>query len=321
MNRSLQQTQVSENSPGTSIESLLRRLRLTVLRPLAARLGGEERSLFLGPGMEVDELREYQPGDDVRLIDWNVTAREGAAYVRQSFVQRALTMWFVMDLSASIDWGTVNCLKRDQALNFLAVIGQILERGHNHLGAFFFADHPLGYLPPAAGHNHLQRLLDTLRQEPPQSRHGRTNLSAALKRLAPLLRVPSIIILLSDFIVKDGWQPVLAQMAQRHEIIAVRLADPRERELPNVGLLTLEDPETGSQLLINTADPELRQRFAHAAQEQAQQLDQFFQSQGIQVVEVNTGEELLPLMIRFLDDRRRQSQLIKRGDRAQRGGK
>jgi uncharacterized protein (DUF58 family) len=303
-----------------TVETLLQRLRWTVLRPLATRLGGDERSLFLGPGMEVDELREYQPGDDVRLIDWNVTAREGTAYIRQSFVQRALNVWIAMDLSASVDWGTAQCLKRDQALGFAGVIGQILERGHGYLGALFFADRPLGYLPPAAGRNHLARLLEVLSQEAPQSRRGRTDLRAALERLQPLLRSPSLVLVISDFLVKEGWQAALSQMAHRHEVVAVRLVDPRESELPDVGLLPLEDPETGRQVLVNTSDADLRERFREAAGRQAQELRRFMQSQGIQVLDISTGESLLPVVIRFLEDRRRQAQLFNRGDRAQRGG-
>ena len=148
--------------------ALLRRLQWTVLRPLAAHLGGDQRSLVRGPGMELTEVRAYQPGDDVRHIDWTITARTDEPHVRVAYVERALDVWLVLDLSASVDWGTARCLKRDRALEFAAVAGQLLGGHGNRLGALVFADRPLGFVPPAAGRAHLVRLLTRLREAPRQ---------------------------------------------------------------------------------------------------------------------------------------------------------
>lgn len=310
-------SQAQPNRPPERIEALLRRLHWTVLRPLANRLGGEERSLFRGPGVEFDELREYQPGDDVRLIDWNVTAREGTPFVRQAFVTRSLDAWMLMDLSASVDWGTANCLKRDRALEFVAVAGQLFERSRHHLGALFFADRPLGFVPPGVGREHLLRTLDVLRSEPRQLRRGTTDLRAALIRMETVLKRRSLILLVTDFLVSPGWQSVLARLAQSHEVVAVRLRDPREFLLPDVGSIVLEDPETGKQVFVNTTDHELRERFQTAALQQAEQIRQNLAALGIDCLDLDTAEELLPPMVRFLDARKRTAGLMNRGRQSQ----
>ena len=312
-----------QDNPAAKMEGMLRRLHWTVLRPLATRLGGDEHSLLRGPGMEFEELREYQPGDDVRLIDWNVTAREGTPFVRQSFVERALDVWIMLDLSASVDWGTAQCLKRDRALEFIAVAGQIFDRSRHHVGALFFADHPLGFIPPSSGRTHMLRMLEALRSEPQQSRRGRTDLKAALGKMEIILNRRSLILLISDFLVKDGWQPTLGRLIHKHEIVAVRLSDPRESDLPDVGLITLEDPETGGQMIVNTGDARLRERFRQAAQQQSERIRRSLAGRGVDYLELNTAEDLLPVLIRFLENRRKQAQLLNRGHKAQqaaRGG-
>ncbi|MDQ5853185.1 MAG: DUF58 domain-containing protein, partial [Chloroflexota bacterium] len=168
---------------GETAEGLLRRLQWTVLRPLATMLGGDERSLVRGPGMELTEIREYQPGDDVRYIDWNITARADRPFVREAHVERALDAWLILDLSASIDWGTAQCLKRDRAAEFAAVAGQLLGRYGNRVGALLFAERPLCFVPPRTGRTHLQHVLAAINGEPRQAGHGRTDLAAALARV------------------------------------------------------------------------------------------------------------------------------------------
>ena len=287
-----------------SAAGLLRRLQWTVLRPLATALGGDERSLVRGPGMELTEVREYQPGDDVRYIDWNITAREDRPFVRDAHVERALDVWMALDLSGSISWGTAQCTKRERAVEFVAVAGQLLQRHGNQVGALLFADRPLGFVPPGAGRTHLLRMLGAVRDAPRQEATGRTDLCAALERLDATARRRALVLVVSDFLVPDGWQSVLRRLAQRHEVVAVRLRDPREAELPDVGLVTLEDPETGVQLLVNTGDRGLRKRFQAAAQAQAERIKADLAASGVDQVILSTDAALLPALVRYLNGRR-----------------
>jgi uncharacterized protein (DUF58 family) len=283
---------------------MLRRLNWTVLRPLASALGGNERSLVRGPGMELDEVRAYQPGDDVRHIDWNITARTDEPFIRQARVERALDVWLLLDVSASVDWGTAQCLKRDRAAEFAAVIGQVLGQRSNRMGALLFAQRPLSFIPPGAGRVHLLRVLSGIRATPRQAGSGATDLSAALAKIGAVARRRAQILIVSDFLVTDGWQANVRRLAQRHEVIAVQLSDPRERELPDVGLITLEDPETGAQLVFNTSDRRLRERYAEAATEQNERLRTELARSGVDLLALSTGEEMLPALVRFTHARR-----------------
>lgn len=288
------------------VSALVRRLEWTVLRPLAVHLGGRERTLLRSPGMELAELREYQPGDDVRYIDWNVTARAERPYVRETHAERALDAWLLLDLSASVDWGTASCLKRERALEFAAVAGQLLCRHGNRLGALLFAERPLGLVPPAGGRASVLRLLARIQEEPTRWRSGPTDLAGALELAQRVIRRRALILIVSDFLVPEGWRTALARLAYRHEVVAVRLTDPRERELPDIGLVTLEDPETGAQLVVDTGDRRLRERFRAAAQEQARRLRDELRACGVDLLELDTAEALLPRLRRFLELRRQR---------------
>lgn len=284
--------------------AMLRRLDWAVIRPLASHLGGDHQSLTRGPGMELHELREYQPGDDVRRIDWNITARTDRPYMRESHVERALDVWLAVDLSASNDWGTAECLKSDRAVEFAVVASQLLGRNGNRVGAFLFAERPLGIVPPSRGRAHLLRLLSRISEAPAQATPGRTDLAGALTQLSAVLRRRSLVLLASDFLAPNGWQAALSRLAQRHEVIAIHLHDPREAELPNVGLITLEDPETGQQLVVDTSDHRLRERYRRAAEAQAEQLRNTLASCGVDRLSLSTDTELLPAVARFLNMRR-----------------
>jgi uncharacterized protein (DUF58 family) len=284
--------------------SLLRRVQWMVMRPLATYLGGDERSTMRGAGIELSEVREYQPGDDVRHIDWNITARSDRTYIRESQVERALDVWLLLDVSASIDWGTAECLKRDRAVEFAAVAGQLLGRHGNRIGALLFADRPVGFMPPASGRTHLMRLLAAIQNEPRQTRQGPTNLLGALKRAQTVIRKRSLIVVVSDFLAVDGWQSMLGDMAQRHEIVAVRLSDPRESELPPIGIVALEDPETGSQLTIDTHDHRVRARFRAAAEAQTARIESELARRGVDTLTLSTGTPILPALVQFLAARR-----------------
>jgi uncharacterized protein (DUF58 family) len=295
--------------------ALLRRLQWTVLRPVATRLGGDERSTLRGPGLELTEVREYQPGDDVRHIDWNITARTDTPYVRESYAERALDVWLLLDLSASIDWGTARCLKRDRLIAFVAAAGRILGQHGHRLGAILFDDRPVRLIPPAAGRGHVRQLVARLREQPRQASAGpagRTDLAAALAHLGPVLRRRSLVIVVSDFLVPDGWQQPLGRLAARHEVVAARLSDPREVALPDVGVITLEDPETGRQRVIDTGDRRLRERFAAAADAQTARVRADLAACGVDTLWLDTDEDLLCPLVRFLDARRlrRRSRVV-----------
>jgi uncharacterized protein (DUF58 family) len=282
----------------------LRRLGWTVLRPLASRLGGQERSRVLAPGAELAGLREYQAGDDVRLIDWHVTARSDRPFVREAQADRALDAWLLVDVSRSVDWGTASCLKRERSEELAALVWGLLARHGNRVGALLFADQPLAVAPPAAGEAGLRRLLAQLRATPRQVGRGRTDLGAALTRAEALLRRPSLIVVVSDLFVTPGWQRPLARLTRRHEVVAARLADPRDGELPDVGVVAFEDPETGDQVLVDTGDATLRARFAEAARAEAEQIRHDLARCGVEQLVVSTAEELLPALARFLALRR-----------------
>jgi uncharacterized protein (DUF58 family) len=274
------------------------------LRPLATNLGGDERSLARGHGMELVELRPYQPGDDIRHIDWNVTARSDQPFVRDSQVERGLDVWLLVDISGSIDWGTALCSKRARTAEFAAAAGQMLGRHGNRVGGITFAERPGRIVPPAAGRAQLLRVLASIHEAPRQSARGRTDLAGAIAYAGSIIRRRSLVLVVSDFLVPDGWQPALGTLARRHEVVAVRLHDPREAELPDVGIVTLEDPETGGQLIVNTGDAGLRQRFQVAARQQAERIRADINQCGVDQLMLRTDEELVPTLVRFLHARR-----------------
>jgi uncharacterized protein (DUF58 family) len=198
-----------------STRTLLRRLRWSLVRPLATRLNGDERSRLVGAGVEFAGVREYQPGDDVRRIDWNLTARSNTPFVREAQADGAIDVWLVVDVSQSVDWGTGLCLKRYRAIELAAVAGQLLGRHGNRLGLLLFADRPIGLVPPASGRAHLERVVGRLRLQPRSSSRGPTDLGGALNATSRLARRPSLIVVTSDFLVPDGWTAPLRLLATR----------------------------------------------------------------------------------------------------------
>ena len=290
--------------PREPIEQLLRRLEWTVLRPLALRPGGDRLSTQRGSGLDLAEIREYQPGDDVRHLDWSAMARTGRPHVRQTYAERALDAWLVVDVSPSIDWGTARRTKRDQVEELTAAITQVLGRHNTRVGAILFAERPVEVLPPAVGRHHLLRVLARLRDTPRRSAVGPTNLGAALDLARTVIRRPSVIVVVSDFLVQDGWADALGKLTGRHEVVALRITDPREGLLPDVGIVTLEDPETGEQLLVDTADRRLRERFLAAAAAQSAGIDRLLTARGVRRVVASTDADLLPTLLELLDRRR-----------------
>ncbi|MBN9388590.1 MAG: DUF58 domain-containing protein [Chloroflexi bacterium] len=287
-----------------ALKALLHRLNWKLLRPLATHFGGQERSILTGTGMELSEIREYQPGDDIRFIDWNVTARASGTFVREAQVERSLDVWLLLDLSASIDWGTALSSKRERALEFVATAGQLLSRDGNRLGAVLFADKVLKVIPPSTGQVHLVRLLRQLTEMATKTGPHNTGLAAALDYAARIITRRSLVLVVSDFITEDDWEKGLGKLTYRHEVVAAQVRDPRESELPDMGIITLEDPETGQQLVVDTSDRKLRENFRVAAQAQAEKLENQFKKSGVDRLVISTGEDLLPGLVKFLQARR-----------------
>jgi uncharacterized protein (DUF58 family) len=297
-------SETAEADENRALVALMHRLNWKILRPLAAHFGGYERSILTGSGMELSEVREYQPGDDIRFIDWNITARANTTYMREAQVERALEVWLLLDLSASIDWGTAQASKRERSLEFVAAAGQLLSRDGNRLGALLYADKVLKVIPPSTGQVHLLRMLRQIGESSTQTGKHNTDIAAALAYAAKIIRRRSLILVVSDFITEDTWQAALGKLTYRHEVVAVQVKDPRESELPNMGIITLEDPETGQQLVVDTGDRKLRENFKAAAQAQAEKLEREFKKSGVDRLVISTGEPLLPTLVKFLQRRR-----------------
>src|SRR6202521_2445444 len=250
---------------GIVIDDLLRRARWPVLRRLGFHPGGDERSAFRGTGLEYSDVREYQAGDDPRTIEWNITARSDRPYVRESLPDRGLDAWLLIDVSRSLDWGTARCLKRQLALEFSAVVGQLLIGRGNRVGALLFDDRVRSIIPPSAGRIALLQLIARMERAAESPADGPTDLGRALTEAGRLIRRPSVMVPIHDFIAPAGWQKPLSALAIRHEGVAAWHTDPREREIPDVGVVTFEDPESGEQILVDTRSAHLRARFQEAA--------------------------------------------------------
>jgi len=298
-------------SEAASPERILQRLEWQVIRPLDGQLQGDYRSLFYGYGIDLADLREYQPGDDIRYIDWNVTARMDTPYVRQYMEDREITAWFLVDLSPSMDFGA-RADKRRVLVDLVGTVGRVLTRHGNRVGAILYSgqasgrrDHRVERIIPARnGRNHVLWLINDLLNQPRLPRAAPTDLRAMLEGGLFMLKKRSLVFVLSDFISVPGWERSLSLLSQRHEVLAVRLWDPSEVELPDVGPLWLEDAETGEQLYVDTHDPRFRARFAEAARSQEQALNAAFRRAGVQPWALSTDEDLVRALVRFASIRR-----------------
>jgi uncharacterized protein (DUF58 family) len=301
---------------GVAIDQLLRRSRWPVLRRLGFHPGGDERSSMRGAGLEYSDVREYQAGDDPRTIEWNITARSDRPYVRESFPDRGLDAWLLVDITRSLDWGTARCLKRQLAIEFTAVVGQLLIGRGNRVGALLFDDRVRSIIPPSAGRTALLQLIARIQsaadglQFPSPSGDGQTggetDLGRALTEAGRLIRRPSMMVLLSDFMTPAGWQQPLSSLAIRHEVIAVWISDPRESEIPDVGVVTFEDPESGQQILVDTRSARLRARFQNAAAQQRETIRADLRRARAAIAEMSTEAELVPQLVAFIKNREAQ---------------
>ena len=294
-------------------EAVLRRLEWTVIRRLDGALHGDYRTLFRGYGLDLADLREYQYQDDVRHIDWNVTARLQTPYVREFNEERELCAWFLLDFSPSVDFGSQRVRKRAVSVDFVTVLARLLTRHGNRAGALFYGERVDTVLPAKNGRRHVLRLLHELSARPELPRSGATDLADFLRTAFALIPRRSLVFVLSDFISTPGWGESLSHLAQRHEVIAVRLFDPVEMELPDVGLLLMEDAETGEQLFVDTGDRAFRQRYAEAARQREDDIRGTFQRAGVDALELATDDDLAEAILRFADLRKRRSQLAAGG--------
>jgi uncharacterized protein (DUF58 family) len=291
-------------------ERILQRLDWQVVRRLDGLLQGDYRSLFYGNGVDFADLREYQPEDDVRYIDWNVTARMDAPYVRKYVEDREITAWFLLDLSPSVDFGGQQSLKRGMLIDFVTTLARVLTRHGNRVGAIFYTGRgrvdPLRAIPARGGRLHVLRLINDLLTEPPAPQAPLTDLAPLLEAALHTIRRRSLIVLLSDFISAPGWDRPLRLMTQRHEMLAVRLWDPREMELPDLGPLIMQDAETGEQLYVDTHDRKFRERFVAAARQREAEVNATLRRAGVDALALSTEDDLVRALVRFANRRRRR---------------
>jgi uncharacterized protein (DUF58 family) len=289
------------NTPASAAtpERILQRLDWKVVRRLDGLLQGDYRSLFYGYGVDFADLREYQPQDDIRYIDWNVTARMDTPYVRQYMEDREVTAWFLLDLSPSVDFGSLQSLKRSVLIDFVTTIARLLTRHGNRVGAMFYSSRIERTIPARGGRIQVLRLVNELLRQPQLPRAPFTNLTPLFEAALNTLKTRSLVFIVSDFICEPGWERALSLLNRRHEVLAIRLWDPREVELPDIGPVLMEDSETGEQLYVDTHDRRFRLRFAEAGRRRQAELEQTFKRAGVDALSLSTEEDLVRAIVRF----------------------
>lgn len=299
---------MSMPASATTPERILLRLDWNVIRRLDGLLQGDYRTLFYGFGVDFADLREYQPQDDIRYIDWNVTARMDTPYVRQYVEDREITGWFLLDLSPSVDFGAVQTQneKRTMLVDFVTVIARLLTRHGNRVGAMMFGEKIQHTVPARGGRMQVLRLINDLLKQPRLSHAPLTNLKVLFEGALNSIKRRSLIFIISDFISEPGWEKPLSLLNQRHEVLAIRLWDPREVELPDIGMVVMEDAETGEQLFVDTHDPKFRQRFFEVAKQREDALNQAFKRAGVDALSLSTDDDLVRAIVRFAKQRKQQ---------------
>ena len=304
-------------------DALLRRLEWTVLRKLDGLLQGDYKTLMRGSGLDLADLREYQLHDDVRHIDWNVTARLQQPHVRVFTEDREMAAWFLLDLSPSVDFGSGNQRKSQVLLDFTAVLARLIGRHGNRVGAVLYGSRgqPVvdAVLPARGGRTQVLRLMQMVLQPPKKDasvKDGVTQLSDLLKAAVLTVRQRATVFVVSDFISEPGWEKPLGELARRHDVVAVRLLDPLELDLPDLGLIPIRDAETGEQLMVDTHDAGFRQRFARIAAQREAQLREGLARAGVDTLELSTDDDLAEAVVRFIDLRKRR---LRAGKHAQVG--
>ena len=297
-----------------SAESVLQRIEWTVLRRLDGLLHGNYRTLFRGFGLDLADLREYQLTDDARTIDWNATARLQAPHVRQFNEDRDVTAWFLVDLSASVNFGGGTITKRARAVEFVALLARLLTRHGNRVGAVLYTDRVDVVLPAGGGRQHVLHLIDRMLKTGHAPRPGKlTQLGELLGRAVQTIKRRSVIFVLSDFISGPDWTRALYLLGQRHDVVAVRLYDALEMDVPDLGQVVVEDAETGQQLFLDTHDAAFRRRFSFLAAQRESDLRAALSDAGADCIELSTRDDLVDTLMRFTRLRKRRVQLASGG--------
>jgi uncharacterized protein (DUF58 family) len=286
-------------------EAVLRHLEWTVLRRLDGLLHGSYRTLFRGAGLDLADVREYQPHDDVRHIDWNVTARLQSLHVRQYMEDREVVTWFLLDLSPSVDFGSA-ASKRDILNQFVAVLARALTRHGNPVGAILYGGGIEAVITPRTGRRHVLRFLHTLMNRPTLPRAPRTDLGELVRAAIHVMPRRSLVFLVSDFISTPGWAKPLAEMNRRHEVLAVRLVDPAEQQLPAFGMAVVQDSETGEQMFVDARDRGFRKSYAEAAGRREADILSALGNAGVDALELSTADDLADTLLRFAALRKRR---------------
>jgi uncharacterized protein (DUF58 family) len=286
------------NSAATP-ERILQRLDWQVIRRLDGQLQGDYRSLFYGYGVDFADLREYQPEDDIRYIDWNVTARMDSPYIRQYTEDREITAWFLLDLSPSVDFGTVGNQKRAMLVDFVTTMARLLTRHGNRIGAMFYGSRIEHTIPARGGRMQVLRLVNDLLKQPRLSRAPFTDLRPLLQGGLNAIKQRSVVFVVSDFICEPGWEKPLKLLNRRHEVLVVRLWDPHEMELPDIGPVIIEDSETGEQMYLDTHDRKFRQRFKEASLRREADITEAFKRSGVDALSLSTGDDMVRAIVRF----------------------
>ncbi len=271
------------------------KIRILTNRLIDDQLSGDYHSTFKGQGVEFDEVRPYEPGDDVRTIDWNVTAKTGLPYIKRFSEERELTVLFMVDVSGSQSYGSIRRSKMELAAEVTALLALTAIRNQDKIGLVLFSDHIVKYIPPRKGRDSVMRLVrEVLAAE--DDAEGGTDLSGAMKFLSGVQKRKAVVFLVSDFMVPDAvgeeavdaYAKMLRAAARRHDLVCVDVSDPAEKELPDVGLVELEDPETGELVLVDTSSAAVRKAFAAEATEEGDALVKFFRKNGIDTLSIAT---------------------------------
>ncbi len=286
-------------------ERILQRLEWLVIRRLDGLLQGDYRTLFYGAGIDFSDLREYQPQDDIRHIDWNVTARTNSLHVRQYLEDREITAWFLLDVSPSMQFGSSGRPKQLLLIDFVGTMARLLTRGGNQVGAFIYDLQQLQTIPPLGGRKQVLRLIrDLLVDGSARPIQRTTDLRVMLNGALSTLKRRSLVFFVSDFISEPGWMKPLAALSRRHEIIPLRIWDRREVELPDAGLIYFEDAETGEQLMVDSSDPLLRRRFVIEGERRESALKQDLRQIGLDLFSISAQDDLVGEIVRLAATRK-----------------
>ena len=304
-----------ETDPARRTNEVLKKVRQIEIRTnrlVADAMGGEYHSVFKGRGMDFDEVREYSPGDEVRMIDWNVTARSGTVFVKKFTEERELTIMLLVDLSASGHFGSTLQSKRELAAEVASVLAFSAIRNRDKVGLILFTDQIEAYIPPQRGRKHVLRVIREILFFQPR-RKG-TDIAEALDFVNRVTKRRAIVFMLTDFCVPetDGkagletLRPALRTTNQRHDLIAMNIIDPRELDLPNLGLLTMEDAETGEQFELDTGSGETRKAFAALTRARLEKVRHLTRSSGVETLELTTGQPYIPTLLQFFGSREKR---------------